>query len=311
MNAVKQFVDQLGIDKWPTRKKIIIGIAGFIMLFTILFAVSFYQVTSESDSPKVNLLPRDKKPAKDLSYDFIKLDTLSMPTFPRAEEPQKTAPMVDNNYEPRKELPVEPKNKSKPVSTPSQPTPPPASFNYSPPQASVNKNPNMIVMNNMQENQVHKSGIAGGGFGYGSQSALIKVVLADKTPVASGSVVIARVLKDSKWGDINIPRRAKLVGIASLFSGRVNIDFREIVINDSSKSCNGRAYDLKQLEGLAYSQVNSETQQILKEELRNATTGIPVVGSVTSRVASPGNFTQEVAQLDEGLEFYVLITSIF
>lgn len=309
MNAVKQFVGRLGIDKWPGRKKIIIGIAGFIMLFAILFAVSFYQVTSESGSPKVNLLPRDKKPAKDLSYDFIKLDTLSMPTFPRAEKPQEPGPKVANNYEPPKE-PVEPEKKSKPTSTPSQQTPPPASFTHSPSPVSVNKNPNMIVMNNMQENQVHKSGLSGGRFGYGSQSALVKVVLPDKIPVANGSVVVARVLRDSKWGDIDIPRRSKLVGIASLFSNRVNIEFREIVINDSSRSCNGRAYDLKQLEGLAYSPVSSETQKILMDELRNATTGIPVVGSVTNRAASSSNFIQEVAELDEGLEFYVLITSI-
>lgn len=309
MNAVKQFLDRLGIDKWPRRKKIIIGIAGFITLFVILFSVSLYQVTSQSGSPKVNLIPRNQKPAKDLSYDFIKLDTLSMPTFPRAEQPQDTPPMVDNTYEPPQE-PVKPQKKSKPRSAPSQQTPPPGSFTYSPPPASVNKNPNMIVMNNMEENQVHSGAFAGGGYGFGSQSALVKVVLADKTPVASGSVVVARVLRDSKWGDINIPRRSKLIGIASLFANRVNIEFREIVINDSSKSCNGRAYDLKQLEGLAYSPANSETKRILMDELRNATTGVPVVGSVTSRAALSNNYIQEVAELDEGLEFYVLITSI-
>ena len=168
----------------------------------------------------------------------------------------------------------------------------------------------MIVMNNMQENQVHSGGFAGGGYGFGSQSALVKVVLADKTPVANGSVVVARVLRDSKWGDINIPRRSKLIGIASLFANRVNIEFREVVINDSSKSCNGRAYDLKQLEGLAYSPANSETKSIIMDELRNATTGVPVVGSVTSRAALSNNLIQEVAELDEGLEFYVLVTSI-
>ena len=169
----------------------------------------------------------------------------------------------------------------------------------------------MIVMNNMQENQVHSGGFGGSAFGgLGSQSALVKVVLTDKTPVADGSVVVARVLRDSKWGDINIPRRSKLVGIASLTGNRVNIEFREIVINDSSKSCNGRAYDLKQMEGLAYSPANSETKSIIMDELRNATTGVPVVGSVTSRATLSNNFIQEVAELDEGLEFYVLITSI-
>jgi hypothetical protein len=309
MNAVKQFVDRLGIDKWPPRKKIILGIAGFIALFAILFAVSLYQVTSESGSPRVNLLPRNKKPAKDLSYDFIKLDTLRMPTFPRAEQPQEPAPRVDNTYETPKE-PVEPKKKTKPRSTPPQQTPPSASITYSPPPATVNKNPNMIVMNNMQENQVHNNGLPGGRLGYGSQSALVKVVLPDKIPVANGSVVVARVLRDSKWGDIDIPRRTKVIGIASLFANRVNIEFREIVINDTSRSCNGRAYDLKQLEGLAYSPVNSETREILMEELRNATTGIPVVGSVTSRATLSNNLVREVAELDEGLEFYVLITSI-
>jgi hypothetical protein len=47
------------------------------------------------------------------------------------------------------------------------------------------------------------------------------------------------------------------------------------------------------------------------EELRNATTGVPFVGSITNRATRSGSIIQEVAQLEEGLEFYVLINSIF
>jgi hypothetical protein len=311
MNVVRKFVEDLGVAKWPRRKKIILGIVGFVTVFLIMFAFSLYQVSSDAGNPKVNLLPNNKKPSKGLKYDFIKLDTLRLPTLPAQDDPMQSPPLTDNTYQ----LPVEPEKprpKPQPSSDPRsyQPpsTPPQSAPIFSAP-AGANKNPNMIVMNNMQQNQVQKGRFAGGSFG--SQSAMVKVVLPDKTPVADGSIVQARVLHEAKWGDISIPKRSKMMGIASLYGSRVNIEFQEIMIGDSSHACSGRAYDLKQLQGLAYTPVNSETQQILMEELRNATTGIPVVGSITSRTTSNSNFIQEVAQLDEGLEFYVLITSVF
>jgi hypothetical protein len=307
MNLGKDFLDRLGIDRWPRRKKIIIGVAGFVTLFLILFTISLYQVSSDSDKPRVNLLPRKKKPAKDLTYDFIKLDTLKIPPFSRTEPPPEPEPSPDRIYQAPQE-PKKPKKKSTRPATPPQTVAPRTSPGFPSAPATANKNPNMIVMNNMNENQV-SSGYLGGRLG--GQSALVKVVLPDKIPVANGSVVQARVIRDSKWGDVNIPKRTKLRGIASLFNDRVTVEFREIIINDSSRTCSGRAYDLKQMEGLAYSPVSNETQEILMEELRNATTGVPFVGSITNRATRSGSIIQEVAQLEEGLEFYVLINSIF
>lgn len=308
MNLGKDFLDRLGIDRWPQRKKIIIGVAGFVTLFLILFTISLYQVSNDSDKPRVNLLPRKKKPIKDLTYDFIKLDTLKIPTFSRTEPPRESEPSPDRIYQAPQE-PGKPKQKStRPKSSPSTVTPRSGSPGFSSAPAAANKNPNMIVMNNMNENRV-SSGYLGGRLG--GQSALVKVVLPDKIPVANGSVVEARSIRDAKWGDIYIPKRTKFRGTASLFNDRVNIEFRELIINDTSRSCSGRAYDLKQMEGLAYSPVSNETQEILMEELRNATTGVPFVGSITNRATRSGSIIQEVAELDEGLEFYVLINSVF
>ena len=311
MNFIRKFVEDLGVDKWPRRKKIVLGIVGFVTVFLLMFAFSLYQVSNQDGNPKVNLLPRNKKPPTDLKYDFIKLDTLRLPTLPSQNDPLQSPPLTDNTYQrsrepekpqPKQQPPVEPKS-YQPPSTPPQSAPV-----FSAP-AGANKNPDMIVINKMQQNQVQSGRLPGGSFG--SQSAMVKVVLPDKTPVATGSIVEARVLHEAKWGDITIPKRSKLRGIASLFSNRVNIEFQEIIIGDSTRTCSGRAYDLKQLQGLAYSPVNSETQQIVMEELRNATTGIPVVGSITNRATYNSNYSQEVTRLDEGLEFYVLITSVF
>jgi len=166
----------------------------------------------------------------------------------------------------------------------------------------------MIVTNNLAANPV--GGSTSPTTFTGMQSALIKVVLPDRTPVANGSLVEARVLRDSKWGNVFIPRRTRLIGVATLFNRRVNIDFREIVINKTSRSCSGRAFDLKRLQGLPYSPVNSETKRALLEELRDAISGVPVVGRVANRATLTRDYTQDVSELDEGLEFYVLVNSI-
>jgi hypothetical protein len=130
--------------------------------------------------------------------------------------------------------------------------------------------------------------------------------------VANGSLVEARVMRDAKLGNIYIPKRTKLIGIASLMNLRINIDFQEIYINDSNRACRGRAYDLKRLQGLSYSPVNSEAKRVLLEELRDAVSGVPVLGRVANRATYSANYyDQDVSVLDEGLEFYVMIESIY
>lgn len=174
----------------------------------------------------------------------------------------------------------------------------------------VNQNPNMIVTNNLSESAV-QSGSTPSPY-TGMQSTLVKVVLPNRTPVANGSIVEARVLRDSKWGNTFIPKRAKLIGTASLMNRRINIDFQEIYISDNSRSCRGRAYDLKRLQGLPYSPVNSEAKRVLLEELRDAVSGVPVLGRVANRATYSANYyDQDVSVLDEGLEFYVMIESIY
>lgn len=309
MNLGKDFLDRLGIDRWPRRKKVIIGVAGFLTLFLILFTVSLYQVSNNPETPRVNVLPGNKKPAKDLNYDFIKLDTLKIPTFSRNEPSREPEPDPERIYQAPDDWQQPKQTTPRPKTTPQTVTPPPTTApGFSSFPSTANKNPNMIVMNNLNENQV-RGGFLGGSLG--GQSALVKVVLPDNIAVANGSVIEARAIHDAKWGDIVIPRRSKFRGIATLFNDRVNIEFREVIINDTSRTCSGRAYDLKQMEGLAYSPVSNEAKEIVMDELRNATTGVPIVGSITNRATRSGGIINEVARLDEGLEFYVLINSIF
>ena len=167
----------------------------------------------------------------------------------------------------------------------------------------------MIVTNNFSEGTV-QSGDTPSTY-TGRQAALLKFVLPNRTPVANGSLVEARLLRDSKWGNIYLPKRTKIIGVASLMNRRVNIDFQEIYISNNSRSCRGRAYDLKQLQGLPYSPVNSEAKRVLLEELRDAVAGVPVLGRVANRATYSANYyDQDVSVLDEGSEFYVLIESI-
>ncbi len=302
MKFIDKVPERLKLSGMSRKIKVIAGIGAVVVLLLLFFVNSLMDMTATSAKPSVNLVPQKERPKKNLNYDFIKLDTLQIPNFTQRDQTQQPQSLPAENF-PHSQ-PSSPQPKSSPSNTPllSEPA-------ASPPQG-VNRNPNMIVMNSLSQ-----SGQPGGGsigaYASGRESALIKVVIPESTPVADGSLVIARVLRDSKWGDVNIPRRTKLIGIASLFNNRVQINFREAVINDSSRTCTGKAYDLKQMEGIGYSPLSNEAKEILMEELRNVTSGVPVVGSVTSRAAYSGSFTQEVAELEEGMEFYALITAIY
>ena len=162
-------------------------------------------------------------------------------------------------------------------------------------------------MNKIQQNPVQQ---APRGSVLGRDATLVKVVLHRANHASNGSIVEARILNDTKWGNVKIPRRSKIIGVASLFNGRVNVDFQQIVINDSTRSCSGQAHDLKRQRGLPYSRVSSDAEEIALQELQSATAGIPVVSSVTAQVNRSSNITQETTTLDEGLEFYAWINSI-
>lgn len=308
MKFIEQLTERFKLAGMSRRTKVFIGLGAVALLLILVFVNSLIEMNDKApQKPKVNLVPQKERPKKNLDYDFIKLDTLQIPRFTQREQtPPPLPPAAPNNFPgnpPPGRQPQEPK--SAPSNAPLFPEPATTS------SQGVNRNPNMIVMNNLSQNALPGGGSTASAFATGRETALIKVVIPDRTPVADGSLVIARVLRDSKWGNINLPRRTKLIGTASLYNNRVHIDFREVMINDSSRSCTGKAYDLKQMEGIGYSPVSNEAKQILMEELRNATLGVPVVGNVANRALYSGNYFQDVAELEEGLEFYALISAIY
>jgi len=312
-NLVSDLLERFKLAGGQRLKKIIIIGAGILFLLLLVF-ISNKQGKKSVSYSKVSLMPIDaKKPKKGLNYEFIKFDTVKIPSFAPAENAFmeqspaiQTLPLTESNRQYRNA----PQSSPKPaISTASKVEPllsPETSFSQT---SQANKNPNMIVMNNMAENSVSSNGSPA--TYAGRQSALVKVVLPNRTPVANGSLVEARIIHEAKWGNVLLPRRTKLLGVASLFNRRVDIELREIVINDVSRTGGGRAYDLKRLQGLPYSPINSEAKRVLFEELRDAVAGVPVVGRVANRATMYDNLNQDVAELEEGLEFYFLIESIY
>jgi len=313
MGRFSELLERLRITRLPKIKPIVIGGVAFISILLIIVIISNNGAANKTPYTKVSILPTEAKQKKELDYEFIKFDTIKIPNFAPVEQqviepPGKIEPVLftENTSPP----PIETRTVKKTVQAKPSKTEPAMSENQISLQPrSVSQNPNMIVTNNLTQGTV-QSGSTASSY-TGRQSALIKVVLPKRTPVASSSLVEARVVRDSKWGNLYIPRRAKIIGIASLINQRVNIDFQEIYISGNSRSCQGRAYDLKNLRGLPYSPVSSEAKRILLEELRDAVSGVPVLGRAANRATySASYYGQDVSVLDEGLEFYVLIESI-
>jgi len=86
-NKMKQFFDRLGISRWSRLKKIVIGVAGLISLLIFIIIISNMKTDGKTSTTKVTLMSKDIKPKKDLNYEFVKFDTIKIPTFPRAEQP--------------------------------------------------------------------------------------------------------------------------------------------------------------------------------------------------------------------------------
>ncbi|MFQ5632364.1 MAG: conjugative transposon protein TraM [bacterium] len=142
------------------------------------------------------------------------------------------------------------------------------------------------------------------------QSVRLKLILLERTPVTNGSLLEARVMYDASYGNLQIPRRSELLGVARLQNNRVEIDFREIRIAGKTYTCSGRAYDLKNLPGIQYNPLGANAKQALLNEFKSAASGVPLLG----RIVNQPNFnpiTDEITALDEGLEFFALITNIF
>jgi len=314
MGRFSEIAERLRVMKLPKIKRLVIGAAAFIGILLIFVIISNKGATKKTPYSKVSILPTEAKAKKELDYEFIKFDTIKIPNFEPIEQPLVAPPpkiepvrFTENTDQPKVTTGKVKKSVSSEPSKVETIAPEPA-VSFQP--RSTSQNPNMIVTNTLSEGTVQGGGAAS--TYAGMQSALVKVVLPNRTPVANGSLVEARVLHDARWGNMFIPKRARLIGIASLMNLRVNIDFQEIYIDDTNRSCRGRAYDSKRLQGLSYSPVSSEAKRVLLEELRDAVSGVPVLGRVANRATYSANYySQDVSVLDEGLEFYVMIESIY
>ncbi|MCA9740889.1 conjugative transposon protein TraM, partial [candidate division KSB1 bacterium] len=177
------------------------------------------------------------------------------------------------------------------------------------PRRTPSSNSNMIIVDRSQQQQTLTGGTISGGI-TGLQSARLKLLVVERTPVTNGSLVEARVMNDASYGNIEITRRSQILGTARLQNNRIEIDFREIRTDGKTYTCTGRAYDLKNLPGIPYNPLSTNAKQALLDEFKSAASGVPLVG----RIVNQPNFnpvTDELAALDEGMEFYGLITSIY
>ena len=315
MGRFSEVLERLKAMNLSRIKQVVIGAAVFLMIIFIFVIVSNKGSAKKTPYTKVTILPTMEKPKKELDYEFIKFDTIKIPNFDPveqsiAEPPRQIDPVIftENSDQPKvTTAAVKKQVKSDAIKIEPSSSEPAISFQ----SRSANQDPNMIVANTLGEGAAQNGSSSFSSYA-GLQSTLVKVVLPNRTPVANGSLVEARVLRDSKWGNVFIPKRTKIIGIASLMNRRVDVDFQEIYISDNSRSCRGRAYDLKRLQGLPYSPVNSEAKRVLLEELRDAVSGVPVLGRVANRATYSTNYyDQDVSVLDEGLEFYVLIESVY
>ncbi|MEK7728414.1 MAG: hypothetical protein AAB354_08365, partial [candidate division KSB1 bacterium] len=230
-----------------------------------------------------------------------KLDTFALGDYYKPkEEPQVVASRIREERSPATQTRTE--SARRPAQSEPEVTSTPRYFSSS--NNVVDRNPNMIVYSSLASNQV------AGGSVLGLQSALLKVILPEKTAVTNNSLVEARVMAETSLGGVNIPRRAQLIGTASLQNSRVEITFREIRINGVTHSCSGRAFDLKKLPGLPYTPLDAATRKVVLDELRSAASAIPIVGRYANQTEI-NPFNEEVARLEEGQEFYVQITNIF
>ncbi len=299
MNLEKTFFEtKNGQRRLKPQMVMLLSVSAFVIFILIVFATR-----GNNAAPKKIEGPYSTRPAvpqPKLDYNMVKLDTFALGDYykpkeessvdvPRTREERSTAPRTRSESVRR-----QPEGEAQVTSTPRY-------FGSS--NNVVDRNPNMIVYSSLASNQV-----AGGVLGL--QSTLLKVFLPEKTAVTNNSLVEARVMTEASLGSINIPRRAQLIGTASLQNSRVQIDFREIRINGVTRTCSGRAFDLKKLPGLPYTPLDAATRKVVLDELRSAASAIPIVGRYANQTEI-NPFNEEVARLEEGQEFYVQITNVF
>ncbi|MDZ7307614.1 MAG: hypothetical protein ONB49_11250, partial [candidate division KSB1 bacterium] len=241
MNLERIFFEtRQGRRRLKPQMAMLASVAGFIIF--VLFVLALYQRNAASKPKLVTpFAARPKLPQQQLNYDIIKLDTISLGDYYKPSEPPAIIPT--SRPEERTEVPAPQRGQTPPAAAAAKRTAPaaaPATQEFpSAPLPVPASGRSMIVHSTLESNQLSTTSALG------LQSVLLKVMLPDQTPVTNNSLVLARVISEGRWGSIEIPRRAQLLGVATLQNNRVEIQFREIRINGVTRSCSGRAYDLK------------------------------------------------------------------
>lgn len=295
----------------------IIGGLIFIGLFGFFLLSAHREAALRSQQNTPFSVQKTSQPRK-LDYKIIEMDTIPFSHITSSQKPTSMTqsqpaqePVVERQpVQQRQPAPRQQRSTSSapPPSDPvsQQRTPPSTPYFGGSPGSSGGSD--MIIVNNMEPQQQSYTSYQGGIRGL--QSVRLKVILPQRTPVSNGSLIEARVINEGRLADLTIPRRAKLIGNARLFNNRVQIDFREVEIQGRVYTCSGTAYDLKLLPGIPYNGVGSAAQEAIVDELKSATSGIPIVGRMVNR-PDFNRLTDETTTLEEGLEFYAVITNIF
>ncbi len=275
---------------------LMLGIVSVFVIFVFILLAQHQAAQNRKGSGP--FVTRQAAPPRNLDYQIVKVDTIP---FGHLNMPSAAAPASQRANDQINASRPEPSGN---VSSRTRPTPG-ATTNAEP--APIGGNSNMIVVSNFD--QKGQAGTSLNSYA-GLQSTRIKVILPQRTPVMNGSLVEVRVMKDERLGKLDIPRRSQLLGFCTLQSNRVQIDFRELRIKEVTHTCSGRAFDLKLLPGIAYLPLDAKAKQVLVDELKSAASGVPILGRYLNQ-SEINPFTDEITTLEEGLEFYVLINTVF
>lgn len=302
MNFTKNLFESHGGQRRFKPHVVMLTSVGAFALFFLTVILLSRQNAEGRKAPEVYVVG-PSLPQKELPYDFVHVDTIPYGSHvrPMTESQQPAPAVIQKTPAPTGETASTSRQAAQPAAT--------HKFNYVAPPATATRSPagsrNMIVLSDYNNTRS-----VSGGSRVGLQSVLLKVMLPSKTSIRNNSLVDARVIKGGTWGNVEIPRRSQLLGRARLQNSRVQIIFDQLRIGDRTHSCNGRAYDLKNLEGLPYAPLGDRTRQIVYDQLKNTVSGVPIVGDLAKQ-PDVNPFNEEAATLEEGLEFFIEINNVF
>jgi len=278
-------------------RMLMLGIVSAFLIFVYLISVT-QRRSAKNQFGSEPFVTQHAQPPRSLDYQIVKVDTI----------PFSNLNMADRNGTPTSQNPLKPNEEERTQTGGRVAAREQSNASSSSTQGSgVGGSSPMIVVSTLDQ-----QGQAGGSLSAvpGAQTVRIKVILPQKTPVMNGSLVEARVMRDERLGKLEIPRRSLLLGFCTLQNNRVQIEFRELRVKDVSRTCSGRAYDLKLLPGIPYLPLDVKAKQAIVDELKSAASGVPILGRYLNQ-SEINPFTDEITTLEEGLEFYALINSVF